>query len=163
MVETTQKSSGQKPSRWWRIVLTVSLALNLFFAGIISGHVFHFYKAEERFGMPFARAMARAQENLSPQDAAFFNATIERGAPQMNQDFRLLTEARQTLGSQLTAEHFDQDAARQAMAGMRAASDRLIDDFSATLVDALAGISPEGRQKLVKEFRVEHPPRGLDQ
>ena len=151
--------AAQKPSRWWRIALALSLVLNLFFAGLVSGHIFHFYKAEERFGVPFARALAHAQASLPPQDAASFSAAMERGAPQFNQDFQTLAEARRALSLQVTAEHFDRDATRQALAGMQAASDRLANDFADTFVNALAGLSPEGRQKLVKEFRAERPPR----
>jgi hypothetical protein len=46
-----------------------------------------------------------------------------------------------------------------ALKGWEAAWGRFVDDFTDTFVDALAGISPEGRQKLVSEFRVSHPPR----
>ncbi len=153
MTETSTKTS-----RWRRIVLPVSLAFNLFFVALVGSHVLHVYKSEEKFGAPFGRALARAEAILPPQDAATFKAAIERTAPQFNQDFQNLAEARRALGRQVSAEQFDRGATRQALTGLQTASDRLINDFGDTLVDALAGLSPEGRQKLAKEFRAERPP-----
>jgi len=59
----------------------------------------------------------------------------------------------------VTAEHFDRDATRQAFAGWQTAWSRFVGDFADTFVDALGGISPESRRKLVTEFRAALPPR----
>jgi uncharacterized membrane protein len=149
----------QKPSLWWRIVLPASLVLNLFFAALISGHVVRAYKAEDKFGTPLGRALERAEASLPPRDAAAFRATLERGAPQYGQDLRDLAEARRALNRQVTAETFDRDATRQALKGWETAWSRFVDDFADSFVDALGGISSEGRHKLVTEFPGAHPPR----
>jgi uncharacterized membrane protein len=149
----------QKPSRWWRIVLPVSLVLNLFFIAVIGGHVLRVHRGEEAFGTPLGRALAHAEASLPPQDAAAFGAAIKHGAPRYGQDLRDLADARQALNRQVTAETFDRDATRQALTGWETAWGHFVDDFADTFVDALAGISPEGRRKLVSEFRASHPPR----
>jgi len=149
----------QKSSRWWRIVLPLSLVLNLFFVAVIGGHVLRVNRAEEAFGTPLGRALAHAQASLSPQDAAAFGAAIRRGAPQYGMDLRDLAEARQALNRQVTAETFDRDATRQAVKGWETAWGRFVDDFTDSFIDGLAGISSEGRRKLVSEFRTSHPPR----
>ena len=149
----------QKTSRWWRVVLPVSLVLNLFFVALIGGHALRVHKAEETFGTPLGRALARVQASLPPQDAAAFSAAIRRGAPQYGQDLRDLADARQALNRQVTAERFDRDATRQALAGWQTAWGRFVGDFADTFVDALGDLSPESRQKLVTEFRAAHPPR----
>jgi hypothetical protein len=154
MEETIRKSS-----RWWRIVLPVSLVLNLFFVALIGGHMLRVHRIGEGFGTPLGRALAHAQASLSSQDAAAFGAAIRRGAPRYGQDLRDLAEARQALNSQVTAETFDPDATRQAVKGWETAWGRFVDDFTDSFIDALAGISPEGRRKLVSEFRASHPPR----
>lgn len=149
----------QKPSRWWRIVLPLSLVLNLFFVAVIGGHVLRAHRAEEAFGTPLGRALAHAQASLSPQDAAAFGAAIRRGAPQYGRDLRDVAEARRALNLQVTAEALNKDATRQAVKEWETAWGRFVDDFTDSFVDALAGVSPEGRRKLVSEFRASHPPR----
>lgn len=154
MVETIEKTS-----RWRRFVLPLSLVLNLFFAALVGGHLLRAYQAEDKFGTPLGRALARAEASLSPQDATTFRAAITSGAPHYAADLRDLAEARQAFNRQVTAENFDRDATRQALKGWEAAWGRFVDDFGDTFVDALGGISPEGRRKLAHEFRAARPPR----
>ena len=100
---------------------------------------------------PLARGLARAEAVLSPADAAAFRAVIRRNAPVYLEDQRRLTEARRALGRDITADRFDRDETQKALDDWRAAWNQFFDDFSKTLVDALAQVSPEGRRKLVAE------------
>jgi hypothetical protein len=45
------------------------------------------------------------------------------------------------------------DAAKQALATWQASWNRFVDSFAPTLIDALAQITPEGRQRLVAQRR----------
>jgi len=98
------------------------------------------------------RARGRAGA-LSRQDAAAFDAVIRRDAPRYLESARLKA-ARLALHRQIVSDRFNTDATRKAW---RAAWNRFFDDFDDTLVDALAHISPEGRQKLTSERRWSLP------
>ena len=65
-----------------------------------------------------------------------------------------LRQSRQKLDDQLVAEHFDPAATRQALGETQLAWDHFLNDFSGTLVDALAQVSPEGRRKLISETQI---------
>jgi len=147
MTETLRGESG-----WRRALLPLSVVLNLFFIAFIGGHLLHIYKMEKGFGTPLGRALANAEASLSPRDAAAFGAVIRRGAPHYGQDLRQLAETRRELNHQVTAEQFDPEKTRQALAGWQTAWSRFIDDFGDTFVEALAQVSPEGRRKLTTEF-----------
>ncbi len=145
--------AAKRPARWnWsRIVLTASLLLNLFLVALIGGHLLRSGGGEAGSGSPLARALARAEATLPPRDAAAFGAVIRRDAPHYEAAARQLGEARRELGLQISAEPFNQDGVRQALATWRSAWNRFFDDFSGTLVEALAQVSPQGRRKLVAE------------
>lgn len=158
-----------RPRADWRwFALSASLVLNLFLAAVIGGNFVRQHVRPDRLAAsdaPLARALVRAEANLSPQDATAFRAEIERGHPQYAQAAQQLMAARRALEQQVLAEPFDPQAASQALAVWRASSARFLDDFSSSLINALARISPEGRRRLVAERRevreggplTEHP------
>jgi Heavy-metal resistance len=99
--------------------------------------------------------LAHAEASLPPRDAASFGAAIRRDAPHYAQAAQQLTEARQEFWRQVTAEQFNQYDVRQALDAWRTAWNRFLDDFSSTIVAALAEVSPEGRRKLMAERRFQ--------
>jgi ABC-type sulfate transport system permease component len=137
---------------WSRITLTASLLANLFLVALIGGHLLRIGR-ELGAATPLARALAHAEAALPPRDAAAFAAVIRRDAPRYEAAARQLGEARRAVQRQVVAEPFDPVAARQALAGWETAWVRFFDDFSGTLVEALAQVSPQGRRKLVAERR----------
>jgi uncharacterized membrane protein len=140
---------------WRRIALPASIILNLFLVALIGGHVLNRLFTEATPGPPLMRAIARAEASLPPEDAARFGAVMRRDAPRFSADREQVIAARRALVGQITAEHFDQNAVRQAMATWQTAWNRFVTDFANTLVDALAQVSPEGRRKLVAERGLE--------
>lgn len=134
-----------------RVALPVSLALNLFLAAVIVGHIWHNHHNSRAFGPPLGRALAFAESRLPSDDAQAFRAVIDREAPRFAQDEQQLMDARRELGRQISADKFDADSVRQAFGAWRAAWNHFLDDFSGTLLNALAQVSPEGRRKLVEE------------
>jgi uncharacterized membrane protein len=150
VTEKTRETRG-----WRRIALPASIVLNLFLVAVIGGHVLHRRFTEATVQPPLMRALARAEASLPPQDAARFGAVMRRDAPLYAEDRQHVIAARRALIGQITAEHFDQDAVRQAMATWQAAWNRFFADFGNTLVEALAQVSPEGRRKLIAERRSE--------
>ncbi|HTU56081.1 MAG TPA: periplasmic heavy metal sensor [Acetobacteraceae bacterium] len=142
-----------RPARWnWsRIALAASLLVNLFLVALIGGHWLRSGGGAADSQTPLARALARAEATLPPRDAAAFGAVIRRDAPRYEAAALRLREARRELGLQIAAEPFNQDGVRQALATWRTTWNSFFDDFSGTLVEALAQVSPQGRRKLVAE------------
>ncbi|MBN9509186.1 MAG: periplasmic heavy metal sensor [Alphaproteobacteria bacterium] len=140
-------------------MLAASIVLNIFLAAVIGGHLLRNHFAEVGPRGLLVRALARAEASLSPADAAAFRAVLHRDAPQYEPAAKQLSAARGQLEDTITAEQFDEDAVRQALATWRVASDHFFDAFSEPLVDALAKISPDGRLRLVTERDAER--RGI--
>jgi uncharacterized membrane protein len=140
---------------WRRLVLPVSIALNLFLVALIGGHLWQSRNDGGTSVSPLSRALAHAEASLPPQDAAVFGAAVRRDAPHYAQAAQKLTEARQEFWRQVTAEQLNQHDVRQALDAWRTAWNRFLDDFSSTIVAALAEVSPEGRRKLMVERRVQ--------
>jgi uncharacterized membrane protein len=148
--------TNQAMPKWRRIALPVSIVLNLFLVALIGGHLLHNRaRVDVHFVSPLVRALARAEANLPPPDAEKFGAVMRRGAPHYMAAARQLEEARQELARQAAADPFDQEGARRALAAWAKAWDQFLSDFSNTLVEALAEISPESRRKLVTERQAQ--------
>jgi uncharacterized membrane protein len=134
---------------WRRIVLPCSLLLNLFFAAVIGGRLYY-ARADRLDGTSMlSRLQARAEAVLPRQEAQAFKAVIERDAPRFAQTRQQLGTARAELVRQVVADPYDKNATGQALAAWKTAWDSFAADFSGTLVDALAQVSPEGRRKLI--------------
>lgn len=145
-----------RASRIWRqVALPASIILNLFFAGLVGAHLLHGSARDIHPENPLARALANAEASLPPRDAAAFADVIRREAPHYAAAGRQLQTARQQLGERITAEPFDPDGVRQALAAWRKAWDDFFDAFSIPLVDALDQVSPQGRRKLTAARRAE--------
>jgi uncharacterized membrane protein len=148
---------GYNLPRWRRIVLPASIILNLFLIALISGHTFvvRIRYAGGNEGLPLARALARVEQILPSKDAAAFDAVMRRDAPQYLDAARQLKEARARLDRELTADKFDQAAARQSMVQAQAAWNAFADKVSGPLVEALGSVSAEGRRKLIAQRQTE--------
>jgi uncharacterized membrane protein len=142
-------------SRWRRIVLPASIVLNLFLIAVIGGHILHARRMGGAGDTPLARALARAAQILPPDDATAFAAVMQRDASKYLPAARQLKEARTRLDDELTADNFDQAAVRQSMAQAQAAWNSFVDKISGSLIEALAGVSPEGRRKLIAQRQTE--------
>jgi uncharacterized membrane protein len=142
---------------WRRIALPASIVLNLFLIALIGGHLVRNRLYDVNSETPLVRALARAEATLPPRDAAAFGAVMRRDLPRFAAAEKQLTDARQELRRQITAEQFNEAGVRQALDGWQAAWNRFFNDFSNPLVDALAQVSPEGRHKLVAARQPLHP------
>jgi hypothetical protein len=98
-----------------------------------------------------ARALANIEANLDQRDAAAFRAVMRRDEPRISGSWKQLVESRRELAHELIAEPFDKRGAKQALIAWRTAGSHFLDEFSDTLIDALAQISPEGRRKIVAQ------------
>jgi uncharacterized membrane protein len=151
MSELTHKPP--RTSVWWRVALPISIVLNLFLVALIGGHLWRLHRLEENAVTPLGRALARAEASLPPAQAAAFGGVIRRDFPQYQDAAHQLLDAREALNRQMTAPQFNKQATQQALAAWRAAWNHFMDDFSGTLVDALAQVPEDGRRKLAAERR----------
>lgn len=155
MRETRDMGSKLPSRRRW--ALSASVALNLFLVALIGGHALQHRAVHASSTTPLARALANAMDRLPSEDAAAFVGVIRRDAPNYAQAARELAQARQELRREVTAEPFDRDKTRQALAAWRKASSRFMDAFGDTLVEALAQVSPDGRRRLAADRRSTRP------
>jgi uncharacterized membrane protein len=156
--------SDRRSSPDWRwLALSLSLLCNVFLAALIAGHFLSHRVRLAGLGggaTPIGAAFERAEAILSPQDAATFRAILLRDRSGYVRAALRVARARRELGRQIAAQPFDPRAASQALAEWRASWNDFVNDFSGPLIDALAAISPQGRQRLVAERRArEQSPR----
>lgn len=147
----------RKMPRWRRIALPLSIALNLFLVALIGGHMWRQHLPIVVTTSPFARALARAEASLPPKQAAAFAEVIRRDSSRYSEAQRQLALARRALAGEITADRFDPRQAQQAFAAWRTAWDRFFDQFSGTLIDALAQLPAEDRRKLAAQRRMIDP------
>jgi len=136
-------------SSWRRIVLPVSLILNIFLAALIGGHFLRNVVPGRGAEISLVRTLAYAADTLSPSDAEIFRGVLRRGVAQHAEPVQQLTKARAELERQITAEPFNQQAARAAYSTWQTDLNVFVRDFGDTLIEALAKISPEGRRKII--------------
>ena len=143
--------SAARPRDWRRIALPCSIVLNLFLLAVIGGHFYSRYAGPLRDRTMLSRLLARVEATLPADEAAAFKAVILRDQDRFLMARQKLLAARQELMSQITADPYSKAGTTQALKDWKAAWDGVSGEFSGTLVDALATVSPQGRRKLVAE------------
>ena len=143
--------SAARPRDWRRIALPCSIVLNLFLLAVIGGHFYSRYAGPPRDKTMLSRLLARVETALPADEAAAFKAVILRDQDKFFAARKELLAARQELMAQLTADPYSKAGMTQALKDWKAAWDGVSGEFSGTLVDALATLSPQGRRKLVAE------------
>ena len=148
--------NGRAPQMpvWLRIVLPVSLILNLFLVALIAGHLYRGQsQAGELGALTLARALSNAQASLSPADAAAFGAVMKDNASRFAQEAQQLALARVALERRIEAQPYDKEEVRKAFLNWQTCWNHFMDGFDDPLVEALSQISPEGRRKLIERRR----------
>jgi uncharacterized membrane protein len=143
--------SAARPRDWRRIALPCSIVLNLFLLAVIGGHFYSRYAGPPRDRTMLSRLLARVEATLPADEAAAFKAVILRDQDRFLAARQKLLAARQELMAQITANPYSKAGTAQALTDWKAAWDGVSGEFSGTLVDALATVSPQGRRKLVAE------------
>jgi len=136
-----------------RIALPVSLVLNLFLLALIGGHLWHNRLHVASSDRPLAQALADVEATLSTRDGAAFKTAILADQSRFAAAAKKSALARLELGRQITAVPFDPQATQRALEAWHTSWNAFMSDFDEPLIHALAQISPEGRQKLVRQRR----------
>ncbi len=147
------------PSRLWRIVLVVSLALNLAVVGLVTGAAVSGRLGDGPprsfdFGLgPVARA-------LSPQERRSIGIALRREGGMRNLNLRDRADNMITV---LRSEPFDRDALQELMRGQSDAMAQLQTRAQTALLDQISQMSPERRadfaDSLQDELSKARPPR----
>jgi len=141
--------------RWITILgaaLVVSLALNLFFGGVIVGHRFgprggfdwQLTPAGLRLGME------RVLRALPDNDAKLVRGLFEAQRADITQRFQALQDARKAVGAALKAEPFDPAAFTAAYEAMQARSQELQAAVHGVIKAAIPQLSAEGRAAIAE-------------
>tara|TARA_R110002073_G_scaffold250604_1_gene413323 strand:+ start:368 stop:829 length:462 start_codon:yes stop_codon:yes gene_type:complete len=135
-----------KPSRMWRTVLVLSLALNVAVIGgavgiVISGRAHDGPPPRMSFDFgPLGRV-------LEPDDRrAIGQAMRKRGAQPLDHDE--VSEKVADLAMELRAEPFDADAVAQIMGTFRLRSEKIQQDAQVAFLARLAAMTPQARAAL---------------
>jgi uncharacterized membrane protein len=134
--------------RWMTVLgaaLVVSLALNVFFFGVIVGHRVGRGGPEEITPAGMKLRLDRVLKVLPDDDAKVMRSLFEAQRGDIAERFRALQESRKAVGGTLKAEPFDPAAFTQAYETMQARSRELQDAIHAVIKAAIPQLSAEGR------------------
>lgn len=143
--------------KWMRIILGVSLALNLFLVAFWGGQMLRSQPPVPSGDDPLARILAVAEANLPPSDAKIFRETLLKEKPRYAQTVEKLIQARQEMLKQVSADPFDPAATLTALNATQTAWTEFMDAIGRPLVDAVGVVSPEGRRRVVADQK----PKGI--
>lgn len=133
-------------SRTVQIVLFVSLALNLFFAGFYVanwwGHAWH----EPPRGVE--EMVERIGARLPATDRAVLRSAWAADQAKLTGLFTEVQNARRDMRAKLALEPFDRAAVAAAMNEVRVKRQAFFDEVQGVLLTALPNISPDGRKRL---------------
>ena len=148
----TASTPGDRTSR---VILLTSLALNLFFLGLISaGPVRHLFHPHQRVVIEPRRSAAeridRLASTLPTEDADKLRAAFRTKDRMLESAHAAYRKAQETMRSTLRTEPFDVSALRSAMTEVRAARQSLDAALQDVIATAAAEMSPAGRSKLAE-------------
>ena len=164
----TDNSETTRPSRWLMVVFFVSLAVNLFFAGLlIGGPAFKDGGRDvgHRGGpmpglLPNPRVFVEA---LGPMEGRRFQRELRQQVPDLRSKFLAMRAKHRNVVAAMRADPFDPEALTAALAEIRDQQRDLASSLQDPIADLLADLTPEQRQKLADAFERmagRHGPRG---
>ena len=139
--------------RWITVlgaVLLVSLALNLFLAGVIAGRGVGSGGGFEFTPRKLRVAVERVTRVLPEADAALLTDRFEAQRADLTQRFQALQDARRAVGAALKAEPYDAAAFDSAYEAMQARSQELQASIHAVLRRSIGELSEEGRRAIAE-------------
>lgn len=135
-----------------RLLLALSLALNLFLGGLIAGALFTGARERDR-PHPRRPSYLAAADRLDPDDAERLRTLLRQKADDTRPRVEALRAARREASAAMAAPDYNPEAVRAALERARAeelALRREVDD--AVIAFALT-LDPEGREALAPIFR----------
>jgi uncharacterized membrane protein len=141
--------------RWITVLgaaLVVSLALNLFFGGVIAGHRFAPRGDADGQAAPgnVKVRIERLLRALPDSDAKVVRDMFETQRADITQRFQALQDSRKAIGAALKAERFDPTAFTAAYETMQARSQELQAAIHGVIKAAIPQLSAEGRAVILE-------------
>lgn len=136
-----------RPGRRTRIFLAVSLALNLFLAGMMIA--WHMRPPPPPPPGPwFERMIQRMSADLPPADREILQASYQTRRGELDRMDKEVQAAREKVAATMRAQPYDPAALDQAMAEAREVREPVVKTVEQAVAEAAAKMSPEGRMKL---------------
>ena len=153
------KQSTARPSRLWRAVLVVSLALNLAVVGVVAGSLL---SGKMRDGPPrsFDLGLGPVSRALEPQERRNIGRSLRQDGSLRGFDLRGRVDA---MVAALKAEPFDAEALRALMDEQAASMASIQAKAQAATITQIISMTPERRRafadQLAEELSRIRPPR----
>lgn len=142
--------------RWMPIALMLSMAVNMFFAGLAVSHIGR--PPPPPHGPPGPEGFfQRLAETLPAEDAAILRQAIDANRSTMQAEHEVRESFPQRIRTALLTQPFDPKALMAVFEETDGRERALRQRVVSALVDAAAAMSPEGRRRMA-EFRPPHPP-----
>jgi uncharacterized membrane protein len=141
-------------SRWWSLVLGLSLMLNLLVGGIVLGGVFGHGRSERLAGISYVQLMPRNFLQQLPRER---RATLMQIVRDNREDLRALRKVHDgnslKLADVLEKETFSIEDVRQAVTAFSTGTESLAARGGEVVVKIVSELSPDERKLLAKAIR----------
>lgn len=146
-------NAPSKPSRWWRVLLFASLALNVFLGGVVSGRLAAQFAQplalKHRFDEMIAALPADQQQTLR----ATMRAALREARPQMV----ALRASRADSIKHMAAPNLDQAALQDDFDRLRQHTNAVQQILQQHFIQTLQTLTPEQRSQLAEAMRRQLP------
>jgi uncharacterized membrane protein len=142
--------------RFMGVIVLVSLAANLFLAGLLAGDWLR-----GRFNPPpYAASMnfSAMRHALGPEAGAVIEPVMRQHREMMHRQVDAVRAARREVGAALAAEPFDRTRLEESLSRMRGRGMEAQAAFHAVFVDVVAGLTLDQRQELARESQRRRRP-----
>lgn len=157
----TDNTNPKTTGRWVKVILFASLAINLFFAGLlIGGPTFRDGPPKGGAGnamLPNPRMFVQA---LGPEEGRRVQREIRRSVPDIRQKFKAVRSNHLAVAAALRADPYDPQALTDALNDVREAHTDLASSFQEPLARVFGDLTHEQRLKLADALEKMRPGRG---
>lgn len=142
--------------RSWKVVLVISLVLNVFLVGAIVGGAYQWFAAHGAVAPVLAqqRALRFAAQTLSTERQSAFINDLKQARRDGRQYAREGREGRRDVLRLLAAPQFDRAALDAALARTREADSHLRAQVEGSVADFAASLSPEERVQFADSLKL---------
>lgn len=128
-------------SKILKVIFTVSVLLNIAFVGVLSGHYAKKMKKWDSF-----------HSDLAPETVSLLKQTFADHKDQMRENRKKTRQKMSTITEILNAEHFDENAFRDAVRDWSGLHNEITKQKTEVMVGLVNRLSVEERRKVSKRF-----------
>lgn len=155
-MEETGKKTGKRPGRFLKVILVVSLALNLLVVGLVAGAAAFKWHAGEDFGRSGFWASASLRfyvRHFEKEDRERFFASFKGRRGGFRASRAEIIGSLDEVIEAIEATPFSRGDLERAFGSQRGLLERGMSEAQAMLVDSISGMSPESRNALARNLR----------